>query len=330
MVSPLDSSFNEDNFTIMFYYKNLHENSRPEIMLKNSQTDEFVKMKLYFDSTDFYNIPNAPFRDYSLTWPYGDEWHLFAWTLNKAENYIAIYLDGFEVYRVPMGVHRLPDLDTFILRGDNNYNLVDEVAIFSRALSSLEINEYYWSGMPLALRNCALLPPEFGQPYIKWPLESSEYSCSRFLGENISIFPAVFGAERKSMSFLWKNNTMSNDFNFLISLVDSVGENIFGLEFDKNNIYHYFNGFKYETGDKYNNYFSPNDAWHPVVLTYDPYPFRFNLYIDGNLIGSWRHFWQKDPDISSLKIFSDSKEVRVKDISVWNSCLNDDEVLLIN
>ena len=31
-----------------------------------------------------------------------------------------------------------------------------------------------------------------------------------------------------------------------------------------------------------------------------------------------------------LIIFSDSKEVRIKDISVWNSCLNDDEVLLIN
>lgn len=329
LTSPLDSSFNEDNFTIMFYYKNLHENSRPEIMLKNSQTDEFVKIKLYFDSTDFYNIPNTPPRDYSLIWPNDNEWHLFAWTLNKAENYIALYRDGFEVYRVDMGVHRLPDLDTFVLRGDNNYSLVDEVAIFSRALSEMEINEYYWSGMPLALRNCALLPPEFGQPYIKWPLESSEYSCSRFLGENISDFPAVFGAESKSMSFLWKNNTMSNDFNFLISLVDSVGENIFGLEFDKNNIYHYFNGFKYETGDKYNNYFSPNDVWHPVVLTYDPYPFRFNLYIDGNLIGSWRHFWQKDPDISSLKIFSDSKEVRVKDISVWNSCLTNDSILML-
>jgi len=327
--TPLGPEFNEDNFTVMFYYKNLYDNSRPEIMLKNSQTEESVRMKLYMDSTDFFNMPNAPFREYGLTWPFDGLWHLFAWTLNKAENRIIFYRDGLEVYSLDMGVHRLPDIDTFSIKGDNNYNLIDELAIFSRELSANEIFEYYNSGMALSNHDCALLGENFGLPYLNWDLETEEYSCSRFLGENFSAFPAVFGVKPKSLSFLWKNTNPSSEFNFSLSLLNNLGDNVFGLEFDNNNIYHFFDTWKYETGDKYNEYFSPNDDWHSVVLTHDPYFFRFNLYVDGNLIGSWRHFWVRHPDISSLKIFSNTKNARVKNISVWNTCLTSDAVLML-
>lgn len=243
---------------------------------------------------------------------------------------MALYRDGIEVYRIEMGVNKLIDIDTLALKGDNNYNLMDEIALFSRALSESEIMQYFSSDLPLAINDCDLLPPDFGQPYIQWDLETEQYSCSRFLGENISNFPAVFGSEYKSLSFWWKNNSMDNDFNFSVNLLDPLGENLLGLEFDNNNIYHYFNGWKYETGDKYNNYFFPNDDWHPVILTYDPYFFRLNLYVDGNLIGTWRHFWLRNPDIASLKIFSDSKDLRIKNISAWNRCLSDEEVLLMS
>ncbi len=327
---PLSSKFNEDNFTIMFYYKGLQDNARPEITLKNSKTNEYSRIKLSHYYTDFYNIPNTPTRDDNLKWPHDNKWHLFTWTLNRAEEEMIFYLDGLEFYRVNLGISFMPDIDTLIIRGDNGANLIDELAIFSRALNSKEIADYYLSDQALAIMNCQPLTLNLEQAYIHWPLETNKYSCSRFLGENESFFPGVFGVRGKSLSFFWKNELSDYKFNFSIALTNFLSENVFGLEFDNNKLFHYFDSWKYQSGEKYSDYFPDDNLWHLVVLTYDPYFFRFNVYLDGKLITSWRHFWQKDPNTFSLKIFSDSEKLRIKDVSLWNFCLDENEVSLIN
>ncbi len=154
LTKTLDESFSSNNFTLSFYYNNLNINSRPEMKFSNSISGDFFRIRLYPTNTDFYNTPGAYLKDYALVWPSDGQWHFFTWVVNKPENYWVLYRDGVEVYRKNMESSLFIEVDEFRIKGDNNYNLMDEIAIFNRALSPTEIADIYDTDLPLNHINC--------------------------------------------------------------------------------------------------------------------------------------------------------------------------------
>ncbi|MDD3711334.1 MAG: lamin tail domain-containing protein [Patescibacteria group bacterium] len=313
----LDSSFNSNNWTLSFYYNNISDNSRPEIKFANSVSGDWSRIRLYPGYTDFYNIPKAPSRDYNLTWPNDNIWHLFTLVVNKPLNYLAIYRDGEEIYRIDLDINFFPEVDEFYIKGDNGYNLMDEIAIFNRALSPSEIANIYNLELPLNCSNCN--PNSSNNPnnnllqLIKhWDFneESGNIAYESLSGSDLNIAPGSrvncgnngylnllpndflvstsfdphFYHQDLSMSF-WLRNSMpldNPDYQFLLSLI-SDDKKMLGLEGLGSQWYYYFNDLNYIIGD-----FS-DDVWHQIILSYNLYLHRLSLFIDGELINRWFH-----------------------------------------
>ncbi len=311
--TTLDDSFDSNNFTLSFYYNNLFPNSRPEIKFLDSSSGGFFRIRLYPSNTDFYNIPYAPTRDYSLFWPNDNDWHLFNLVVNKPLNYLAIYRDGEKVYHINLNISQLIDVDKFYIKGDNGYNLMDEIAIFNRALSSEEITYIYEMDLPFNDNNCAgnnkileLIK------YWDFNEEGGDIAYESISGNNLNvntdsriyhpvnkylnllpndffigtIFSPYFYYQDLTVSF-WLRNTLPGndpDHQFFFSLM-SDDKKMFGLENLGQDWFYYFNNYIFSIDDAYT-FFSDNN-WHQIVFSYDRYLHRLSLFVDGDLKKRW-------------------------------------------
>ncbi len=318
--NSLDLSFDPNNFTLIFYYKNLFTNSRPTISFSNSINNNFFRIKLYPYNTDFYNIPGVPSRINELKWLSDNDWHLFSWVVNKAENYWALYQDGVEVHRVNMGSSLFIPVDTINIKGDNNYNLMDEIVVFNRALSLSEINQINISNLPLNHSACQLKSEPQANLLNYWNFNDnfSDYSqdlvgsstfnfasSSKYFSsdngylqissaENYNYFANLpnynFYNQAVSLSLWFKNNLINSSTESIISL-KCQNNKILGLNITNDDLYYYFNNANFKVNDFSQEIFLANNLWHHLVLLYNPYWLRLSLYIDGNLINNWSHNW---------------------------------------
>ncbi|MFA5644397.1 MAG: LamG-like jellyroll fold domain-containing protein [Patescibacteria group bacterium] len=346
--AELDPSFSSNNFTLFFYYKNIYNNSRPMIRFSNSQTGSSFRIKLYPSNTDFYNIPGAPARDYDLVWPNDDNWHLFSWVVNKPLNYWALYRDGVEVYRVELELASFISVDTIGFKGDNGYNLIDEIAVFDRALSSSEIERIAELDLPFNSSSC--------QPNIKdkqllayWNLNETigdtfydffnldknnassvslkkvndENNCLAFPDSEITLshqFSNHFYHKDLSLSFWFKNKSVSSSSDFVIKLL-GFDKNLFGLDFRNRDWFYLFNNSDFNISLSNENFIEDED-WHNVVLSYDSYLFRLSLFVDGELKGHFRKPWIDGYFIEKLNIQAQGGDYYFDELGLWQGGLN--------
>jgi len=357
MIAKLDSSFDSNNFTISYYYQNIMDNSRPEIVFSNSVSGESFTVKLYPTYSDLRNIvgmiPSIRFRE--VVWPQDQTWHLFTWVVNKNLNYWAFYRDGVEVYRKSMESGFFTTADTFKVKGDNGYNLMDEITIFNRALNGEEVAQIYNFNLPLNSVNCYpvsirkaeltnywnfdeyagnLAYDIFGLSHLN--LSSSSRAINETGNNNINItagdegvsaqFLYPFYYKNMSLSFWWKNNFIQSTSEFFIKLM-SADQNIFGFNLSRDNFYYYFNNLNFKVNTDNSFPVIENDnLWHQAVLAYDSYHLQLNLYIDGLLYGSWNRNWLNSTLIDRLVISSQGEDFVMDELGLWNGTLNSAEI----
>ncbi len=357
MIAQLNPSFDSNNFAISYYYQNIMNNSRPEIVFSNSISGEFFTVKLYPTYSDLRNIvgmnPSVRFRE--VIWPQDQTWHLFTWVVNKNLNYWAFYRDGVEIYRKNMESGFFTTADTFKVKGDNGYNLMDEITIFNRALNEEEIAQIYNFNLPLNSVNCCPVSIRKAELTNYWNFD--EYagnlaydifglshlnlsSSSRVINENgnnnISIMAGDEGVSAQflypfyykdmSLSFWWKNNFIQTTSEFFIKLM-STDQNIFGFNLSRDNFYYYFNNLNFKVNINDNISVVENDnLWHQAVLAYDSYHLQLNLYIDGKLYGYWNRNWLNSSLIDRLIISSQGDDLLIDELGLWNGTLNSAEI----
>ncbi len=357
MTAQLDSSFDSNNFSISYYYQNIMDNSRPAIVFSNSVSGESFTVKLYPTYSDLRNIvgmtPSIRFRE--VVWPHDQTWHLFTWVVNKNLNYWAFYRDGVEVYRKSMESGFFTSADTFSVKGDNGYNLMDEITIFNRALDKEEVAQIYNFNLPLNSVNCYPVSIRKAEVTNYWNFD--EYagdlsydifglshlnlsSSSRVINEtgnnNINItagdegvsaqFLYPFYYKNMSLSFWWKNNFVQSTSEFFIKLM-SAEQNIFGFNLSRDNFYYYFNNLNFKVNTNNSLSVVENDnLWHQAVLAYDSYHLQLNLYIDGQLYGSWNRNWLSSTLIDRLVISSQGDNFIMDELGLWNGTLNSAEI----
>jgi len=354
--TKLDSSFDPNNFSLSFYYKNIMDNSRPYLLFYNSLTQSYFSIRLYPSYTDIYNMPGLYWnqRLEKLVWPSDDDWHLFTLVVNKNFNYWSLYRDAEEVLRVNMENNFLVPVDTFSIRGENGYNLMDEIVIFNRALSSEEITYIYNFDLPLNPISCYPVSSRLAELTNYWSF--NEYagnlafdifglshlnmsSSSRIINEsgnnNLSVmagdngvlvdFLRPFYYKNISLSFWRKSDFTKLDSDFSINLL-ADDQKILGFDLSYNNLYYYFNNFNFKVNfDNISTLLSDN-LWHQYILVYDAYNLRLKLYIDGQLIAYWNKNWLNPIPIDSLNIYSQEENSIIDELGIWNGTLKEEEI----
>lgn len=344
----LDESFDSNNFSLSFYYKNLFNNSRPTIRFSNSLSDNYFRVKMYPSYTDFVNVPGTGSRDRSVIWPNDDDWHLFTWVVNKAENYWSFYRDGAEVYRVEMGLEMFIEVDNFSIKGDNGYNLMDEIIIYNKALSPSEISQINDYNLPINSVSCQPISSQVPQIINYWSFDEllgevandivgqSHMTIlpeSRVITGSVnnyikvsSNFPEIlvdfinpFYNSDLAMAFWWKAEDPTK-VDSLLNLMTSETD-IFGLNIINNNLFYYFNSSNSKIVSEDN--LIPSDGlWHNIVLSYSSYWLKLNLFVDGELKASLSKDWLDSDLISQLIITSSEEDYFLDELSLWDWSLN--------
>ena len=351
MTTSFADSLNVNNFTISFYYKFPHNNSRPYFRFFNDSSDQ-LKMLFYPYYTEVWGLPHEGMWRYEdIEWPYGDDWHQITLTVNSNIGYWILYLDGNEFYREAMDYNMFIS-NSFEINGDNNYNLIDEIAVWDRALGSEEIKDIFDADLPLSpykerdpqqsaqkihywnfnegfgstaydiigndnltVNDSSWVINGYASSSI-WQTYHSQYSIEANLGTAID-------SQDLSIDFWWRNESFPYEGRGSLMLNNNNNETMFGITATHINAYYYYNGNKFLI------YSIPNDdQWHHIALVYDSYLYKLYFYVDGAEKATNSVIWFQQP-ITKLQIYGENNRQEIDEINIWEGALTAEQVLEI-
>ncbi|MBI2459554.1 MAG: hypothetical protein HYV53_03315, partial [Parcubacteria group bacterium] len=145
----LTTEINSKDLSIDFWWQNsaYPNEGRVSLELQNSAGAKIFGIKASpFYSRYYFDGADIPMDNV----PYDNQWHHLALVYDSANFYLAFYIDGVEKIRAPKVWFRRP-ITKLVIRGENWFYDIDELAIWQGALSPAEIKDYYNSGQPHSL-----------------------------------------------------------------------------------------------------------------------------------------------------------------------------------
>lgn len=351
-----------NSFSLGFFYRNSkHFTDGPKLSLTlKNDTGQTLNLQLFESMLQIEGLPNSAWRYYEADLMPDNNWHHFVLTVNKEQNYWAVYIDGLERYRHSF-IETLPD-NLYVLKIEGDVGSVgfDEFAIWRKPLSILEINEYFSAQAPLfpSFVRSPQLPAELkyfwnfneghifvndggGQvaidqvnglvlnlPENSWIWRGSENTgiINRW-GDDLEVnFPSPLSRQDFSLSFWWRSGEPPFGGRTLILLKNDDSHSL-GIAPAHNRLSFFFNDQYgiFSEGDEVD---LPHDEnWHHFALTYDSYRYLLKLYINGEERKQLPFFWIKEDNLpSSLSIQSQLNNIGLDDIAVWEGTLTPGQV----
>lgn len=341
----LDSS----NLTVSFRYRSGSEFSRLTLNLNGSET---LSWSLNVGMNAFYGLPGV-WGNYPFDFPFDDIWHQATLVINQAELYWSIYVDGQEKFHQSFADF-MPVISSLSITNSNGPALIDELAIWNRALPQEEI---------LAINN-------FDAPF--WPVlerEAQEAPVLRHLwhfdeGNGLSLdmiastsinVPdeawAYAGKISHGLESVWNKDDIKAHFSRLdskdlslsfwyafrdnLSLIDSrfrlvlrQGESeLISLTPSAYRLNYMFNGLSGTISEGANNFLPFDNLWHHLALSYDSYRYLLHFYVDGQEVASSSQIWFADgvrPD--NLLIKGENGSVGLDELRIWQGALSGTQV----
>ena len=353
----LNQSIDLNQATISFYYRGASEatnNPRFNLKLKNT-SGQTVWLVLDKGLLQIEGLPNTAWRYFGESVSFDDKWHSFSLVVNKEDGYWAAYFDGLEKYRQAF-VQTLPDnFNELEIYGDMHPVLIDELAIWGRALSVEEISDNWQLSAPFSpVASLAVQVPaelkyfwDFNEGHelinegggieaideiagVKLTLPENSWvwrgttntAIVNKWGKDLSVdLEEPLGSKDMSLAFWWRSQFYPNEGRSLVSLQSNDG-NKFGLAPDQFRRSFYFNN-AYGIFSEGNDIDLPLDEkWHHFVLTYDSYRYQLKMYIDGTEKREMPFYWVKDGEHpNKLVIKSELNSIELDDLGIWEGSL---------
>ncbi len=302
---------------------------------------------LYFNSSATTSIPAMPDDG---------EWHMI--TAAYSLNGLALYVDGLQSAFFSGDYAVAGQIASMEMKGENFPIDIDEMAIWSRALSADEIAGIYNSNSPIDPYNPPVQPGA-AQIIHRWSFEEGAGNAATdsiggtILNHNASWVAGKFGSGMQhssgidniisqsispeiasrdlSIDFWWKDVSFPNDGREIVILKNNAGENIFGIRISNINIgpgdwhgRYYLNGEESAIGD-----IVPADGdWHHAAMVYDSYNFYMYIYIDGEEKIQIPHIWLDEP-IQEISIYAENFPCQIDELEIWQGALTAEQVLEI-
>jgi len=353
----LSSKIDLNKFSISFYYRSpkmARNYSRLTFKLRNESGQE-LKVMLDEAFLQIEGLPNSAWQYYAVPVFPDDAWHQFSLVVDKETGYWSVYFDAQEKYRHTFVQTLADNFSSLEFDGDCGPASMDELALWTRPLSSTEILadfvaavpfspissrvaqkeaelKYFWNfneGNELVneggglqaideINNIKLILPENS-----WVWRGSENTgiINRW-DKNLNVdFPTFLKTKDLSLTFWWRSEISSLGGRSLISL--NYNDRIkMGLspDFYRRSFYFNNNDGAFSEGSDID--IPYDDKWHHIALTYDSYRYLLKFYVDGQEKRSLPFFWIKDgEEPNHLEIRSELNSVELDDLGVWEGAV---------
>ncbi|MBI4778961.1 hypothetical protein HY797_00720 [Candidatus Falkowbacteria bacterium] len=278
--------------------------------------------------------------------PSDSNWHLI--TITYSQTGIGYYIDGAPKAFLNGNYAIKSLINSIEMKGENWPVNMDELAVWSRALSAEEVANIYNADQPLEPYNPPSVP-EKARLINLWHFdEGSGAIAADSVGATV-ISPIVKWSEGKfgkgiehtwrdgylisqnlsqpidskdlSIDFWWQNSAYPNEGRVSLELQNSAGVKIFGIRPSIYSGQYYFDGSDIAIGD-----IIPQDnAWHHLALVYDSYNFYLAFYVDGVEKIKVPKVWFRRP-ITKLVIRGENWWYNIDELAIWQGALSRTEI----
>jgi hypothetical protein len=345
----LDQSLSLNNFSLSFYY---HKSiGYPRFTLHLYQDDNVqAALTLEPGILAVDNLMGSQGR-YFTSLPFDEAWHQISLVINQDNDYWAVYLDGQEkIYTTFLA--NLSFINKWQADGDAGDILLDEVAIWKRALSPTEVAANYAAKVPFSpmpsrppqelarLINLWKFKEDAGGvardeisgvslnlPGVTWVGRShNNYAIATAMGGEYSAnLPEPLKSPDWSLAFWWRNSSYPKEGVGNVYLVGGANQqdNILALQVNFFRQGFWFNNINGVLSEGFNKAIPNDDLWHHLVLVYDSYRFKLSFYVDGNEQASTSLIYlSPDKEVTGVKISTDEYPAELDDLAIYTGALN--------
>ena len=348
--APMKVNFNEPlsagDLTVSAWFRFPHDNSRFSFRLVDA-SGKAAKLSIDQYYADAENLTGS-FLRLPPVWPADDGWHQAVFSINSSEGQWRIYFDGSEAISSSLEDYDFSQFSRLEIGTNNNYTLVDEVAVWRRTLSGTEINEIY--GLNQEMPPAAPIIPAAEKTMIHlWQFDEGDGSAIHDAAGEIDLSQnAAFGegkwgtgllqswpadqridanfnepvnARDLSLEFWFKNSSHPNEGRGSIYLSGTGGN--FGIRPSPSALTVYTPygnknfGARPELAD---------NNWHYFTLVFNSHDYRYDFYIDGQNIYSEESLPLANSVFDQIHIRGENFPYSIDELAIFQGALSQDEI----
>jgi len=342
-----------DGFSLSFYYKRWENVPRAQAVLSNAEGAIF-SIKTDAGMLEIEGLPNSEFRYYQGI-PDDYQWHKLTLVINQAADYWEIYIDSSLVVRENF-LARLPIMTDLEIKSVTIAVLVDELALWDRALAASEIAADYRADAPYSPMP-ERSPQEAAELLHFWSFEEDSgdeasdsvgqavinldagawvgrvhdnYAIKTKVGQAYTaVFPDFPETKDLSLAFWWRDSSDPNNGRADIYLTGGTNneKNLFAILADNFRLDYWFNNNYSILAEGFDKAIPGGSNWHYLTYVYDSYRYKLNFYVDGEEKASTSLIWMPDgEEITGLKIATGGNEAEIDDLGIWKGALSPRQV----
>jgi len=353
LAEPLSASLELNAISLSFYYKSGREWPRLTVRL-SGRAGGYAQLSVEPGLITVEGLPTGTIFFPGASIPFDENWHQATLVVNQAEDYWAVYIDGEE--KVFTGFFAdLSAVADITVSGNQGSVLVDELAVWNRALAPEEVTSNYQTQRPFSpvLTRSSQLPAVLKN---LWRFESdgiptaidmiggvelsvptsaltgrrhNDYALTVNYGSNLSAdLPNHLAAQDISFAFWWRNTAYPRDGRAEVRLTNNESNaNLFYLMASYSLLPYWLNS-NYGVLGAANPDILPNDGlWHHLALVYDSYRYELRLYVDGEEKNIHRNLpFPTGEIIDRIVVSTNSDSAMIDDLAIWEGALSAAEV----
>ncbi|MFA6394047.1 MAG: alpha/beta fold hydrolase [Patescibacteria group bacterium] len=348
--APMSADFNEPltagELAISAWVNFPYDNSRFFFRFTNP-SGEAAKISIDSVYVDAENL-TGPFSRFPSPFPADGAWHQAVFTINASGGLWKLYFDGNEVLSSSLEDYEFSRFSRLEIGTNNNYTLMDEIAVWRRALDSEEVRGIYGANaeMPPA---APVIPADEKETRHLWQFDEgsgdilNDAAGETDLTQNADFSEGKWGgglsqswqpAQRidKSLDkaitsrdltfeFWFKNASHPNEGRGSIYLSGPTGN--FGIQASPSALSLFIPG---ETKALGSLPALSDDGWHYLALVFNSHDYRYDFYIDGQNIYSKESIPLINPSFDTIHIRGENFPYSIDELAIFQGALSQDEI----
>jgi len=339
---------NANNLTLSFYYKFLDSGSRLYFRLTNSLGQQ-IKIIPAPSYTEIYGLPTSFGARLNKGWPADNQWHQIVLSIDAAAGQWKLYLDGSEFYNYSGSAFSLPEFSTLEIKGDNNYNWIDEAALWPSVLTPAEMQTIYQANRELEPQ-APIIPADEKKMLNLWQFDEGQGSViadtigqttlpqnagwtqgkwasglyqSWQTGQRINAnLSQTINARDLTLEFWWKNSSFPNEARGRFYLEGPNGQ--FGIipSIVRTTLITPYGSTVIEPSPLANF----NDAnWHHLALVLNSSGYSLDFYIDAQKVYT-KGLIPLNLSLSSIHFYGENYPYSLDEFTVWQGALSQQDI----
>ncbi len=351
VTANLEPALSGENFSLAFQFQGDSEYANAHFTFNNQAENVALRFEFGANRISFSGFPGLA-GQYQIPNFMDGTWHHASLVWNALGEYWAFYVDAQELFRIDFS-GLAPGFDSLSLGAFNGKFIIDDLALWNRALSVAELQTIASSVRPLGpQKNYAPIPElsllhawnfdeasgsiaEDSVGNIDWELPAGSLVYTGVSGKALNFPPSgtyyslnipALKTNNFSTSWWWQNQATSPYSGRLHLDLNDGDQRLAGLVLDTRQQRLLYNNESELWAD--NHEILPDDnAWHHFALVYDDYDYLWQLFVDGVLkLEARRLPLLAGGEISRINFSSSFNDYKLDNFKVWRGKLDADKV----